>query len=224
MPTKRRSTAFSARRTIISTKKKKTGGLAGVTAGRSAIATVGQAGKGLNYRGYSIHDLAEHAGFEEVAYLLLNGTLPSRDELDAYRRKLQGLRGLPEALRAMLERLPATAQPMDVLRTGCSMLGCLEPEKPGPDFTDQRDIADRLVGALPSILLYWYRFGADGTRIDTETDDPSIAAQYLHLLHGRKPDPLHERALDVSLILYAEHEFNASTFTARTCASTLSEV
>ena len=123
----------------------------------------------------------------------------------------------------MLERLPATAQPMDVLRTGCSMLGCLEPEKPGFDFTDQRDIADRLVGALPSILLYWYRFAADGTRIDTETDDPSIAAQYLHLLHGRKPDPLHERALDVSLILYAEHEFNASTFTARTCASTLSD-
>lgn len=203
------------------TTAKKQGGLAGIIAGQTAIATVGKEGKGLNYRGYSIYDLAEHATFEETAYLLIYGTLPSSSELAAYRSKLQRLRGLPAGLKRVLEQLPAGSHPMDVLRTGCSVLGTMEPEGTG---RSQSDIADRLMASFGSMLLYWYHYAQTGTRIDTETDDSSIAGHFLHLLHGKKPEPLHERAMDVSLILYAEHEYNASTFASRTAASTLSDM
>lgn len=200
---------------------KKQGGLAGVIAGQTAISTVGKAGKGLNYRGYSIHDLAEHASFEETAYLLLYGKLPNPEQLAQYRAKLKGLRGLPAALRTVLEQLPAAAHPMDVLRTGCSALGTMEPEEDG---RSPFDIADRLIASFGSMLLYWHHFTQSGKRIETETDDESIAGHFLHLLHGEKPQPLHERAMDVSLILYAEHEYNASTFAARITTSTLSDL
>jgi len=200
--------------------KKKGGGLAGVTAGETAIATVGKEGAGLTYRGYDIYDLAENARFEEVAYLLHYGKLPTPDELSAYVIRLKGLRGLSAELRDTIEKIPADTHPMDVLRTGCSMLGNLEPEG---DFSHQQYVADRLLSAFPSMLLYWYRFHKDGTRIDTETDDDSVAGHFLHLLHDRSPSDFHRRVLDVSLILYAEHEFNASTFTARVIAATLSD-
>ena len=193
-------------------------GLAGVIAGHTAIATVGKEGKGLTYRGYSIYDLAEHSSFEEVAYLLIHGRLPNRRELEDYRKKLRSWRGLPPALKTVLEQIPVATHPMDVMRTGCSMLGTLEPE--GPD-RDQFAVADRLTACFSAMLLYWYHFAKSGKRIETETDDDSTAGHFLHLLHGRKPDELHRRAIDVSLILYAEHEFNASTFTARTIISTL---
>jgi 2-methylcitrate synthase len=201
-------------------KDKKAGGLAGVSAGETAICTVGKEGAGLTYRGYDIYDLAENARFEEVAYLLHHGRLPTQGELDAYITRLKGLRGLPDELKTALETIPGDAHPMDVLRTGCSLLGNLEPEG---DFSRQLDVADRLLAAFPSILLYWWRFHADGVRIDTVTDDPSIAGHFLHLLHGEAPSEFHRRVLDVSLILYAEHEFNASTFTARVIAATLSD-
>jgi 2-methylcitrate synthase len=200
--------------------QEKSGGLAGVIAGRTAIATVGKEGKGLTYRGYSIHDLAERATFEEVAYLLIHGRLPDRAELDGYRRKLKGLRSLPPALCEVLERIPPDAHPMDAMRTGCSMLGTLEPE--GPE-RGEIEIADRLTACFSSILLYWHHFHRGGKRIETATDEESTAAHFLHLLDGRRPDELRRRALDVSLILYAEHEFNASTFTARTIVSTLAD-
>jgi 2-methylcitrate synthase len=200
--------------------KKKAGGLAGVTAGKTAIATVGKEGAGLTYYGYDIYDLAENASFEEVAYLLHYGKLPDAGELSAYINRLKGMRGLPATLRQTLEQIPGSAHPMDVLRTGCSMLGNLEPEQ---SFAEQRDIADRLLACFPSMLLYWYRFHADGKRIDTETGDDSVAGHFLHLLHDRPPSDFHRRVLDVSLILYAEHEFNASTFTARVIAATLSD-
>jgi len=196
----------------------KTAGLAGVTAGETSIATVGKEGKGLTYRGYSIYDLAEHSNFEEVAYLLIYGRLPKRAELDEYRTKLRGLRGLPASLKSVLEQIPRSAHPMDVMRTGCSMLGTLEPEGPG---RDQIAVANRLTACFSAMLLYWHQFHTSGKRIDTETDDDSTAGHFLHLLHGKKPEELHRRAIDVSLILYAEHEYNASTFTARTIASTL---
>lgn len=199
---------------------KKAGGLAGITAGESAIATVGKEGAGLTYRGYDIYDLAENARFEEVAYLLHYGKLPNASELKAYVTRLQGMRGLPDALRQTLEQIPASAHPMDVLRTGCSFLGNLEPEE---SFSQQLDVADRLLACFPSILLYWYRFHADGKRIDTETSDDSVAGHFLHLLHDRAPSDFHQHVLDISLILYAEHEFNASTFTARVIAATLSD-
>jgi 2-methylcitrate synthase len=202
------------------TKPAKTGGLAGVVAGKTALSTVGKEGHTLTYRGYSIHDLAEHATFEEVAYLLLRGKLPNRAELSAYCKRLGGMRGLPEPLKAVLEQLPASAHPMDVLRTGCSALGCVEPE---PDFNAQLHVADRLIAAFPSMLLYWHHCHKDGKRIDVATDEETTAGHFLHLLHGKKPDDLQRRAMDVSLILYAEHEFNASTFAARICASTLSD-
>jgi 2-methylcitrate synthase len=201
-------------------KNKKAGGLAGVSAGQTAICTVGKEGAGLTYRGYDIYDLAEQARFEEVAYLLHRGKLPNRAELDAYVTRLKSMRALPDGLKAVLETLPADSHPMDVLRTGCSLLGNLEPET---DFSQQLDIADRLLGAFPSMLLYWWRFHADGVRIDTVTDDDSVAGHFLHLLHGAPPAEFHRRVLDVSLILYAEHEFNASTFTARVIAATLSD-
>ncbi|MGB5210298.1 MAG: 2-methylcitrate synthase [Gammaproteobacteria bacterium] len=199
---------------------KKAGGLAGITAGETAIATVGKEGAGLTYRGYDIYDLAQNACFEEVAYLLHYGKLPDASELAAYVTRLQGMRGLPEALRQTLEQIPASAHPMDVLRSGCSVLGNLEPEE---SFSQQLDVADRLLACFPSILLYWYRFHADGKRIDTETDDDSVAGHFLHLLHDRPPSEFHQHVLDISLILYAEHEFNASTFTARVIAATLSD-
>ena len=200
--------------------KKKAGGLAGVTAGQTAIATVGKEGAGLTYRGYDIYDLAENASFEEVAYLLHRGSLPDREGLAAYVERLKRLRGLPDALKDTLQRIPADSHPMDVLRTGCSMLGNVEPEG---DFSNQRQVADRLLACFPSILLYWYRFHVDGVRIETETDDDSVAGHFLHLLHDQPPSEFHRRVLDVSLILYAEHEFNASTFSAKVIAATLSD-
>ena len=200
--------------------EKKSGGLAGVVAGTTAIATVGKEGAGLTYRGYDIDDLAKHATFEEVAYLLLYDQLPTLPQLDAYRDRLRSMRGLPDALRSALESVPASSHPMDVLRTGCSVLGNLEPET---DFSQQRAKADRLLSVFPSMLLYWYHYSHNGERIDVETDDDSIAGHFLRLLHGRPPESDHRHALDVSLILYAEHEFNASTFTARVIAATLSD-
>ena len=207
--------------TDAATKNKKAGGLAGVVAGETAIATVGKEGKGLNYRGYSIHDLAANAMFEEVAFLLLFGHLPNQKELDGFVARLANNRHLPDPLMSTLRDFPANAHPMDVLRTGCSMLGVLEPEN---DFTDQVPRTERLLACLPSILLYWYRFSNDATEIDFESEQTSIAGYFLEKLHGNSPSELHQRAMDVSLILYAEHEFNASTFTARVCTATLSDI
>jgi len=200
--------------------KKAAGGLAGVTAGKTAICTVGKEGAGLTYRGYDIYDLAENATFEEVAYLLIHGNLPNQATLDAYRDQLKGMRGLPALLKETLEKIPGTTHPMDVLRTGCSVLGNIEPEE---DFSRQEEIADRLLASFPSMLIYWHRFHADGKRIDTETDDDTVAGHFLHMLHDRPPSEFHRHVLAVSLILYAEHEFNASTFTARVIAATLSD-
>ena len=196
-------------------------GLRGQVAGETALCTVGKSGAGLTYRGYDIADLAEKAQFEEIAYLLLRGKLPNRQELDAYKKKLQSLRGLPAALKTVLEQIPKDAHPMDVMRTGCSMLGNLETEQ---DFSEQDDKIDRMLAVFPSIITYWYRFAHDGVRIETDSDVDSIGGHFLELLHGKKPSELHERVMNVSLILYAEHEFNASTFTARVCASTLSDI
>lgn len=200
--------------------QKKPGGLAGVVAGSTAIATVGKEGKGLNYRGYSIFDLAEHATFEEVAHLLLFGHLPQPSELDDFEEQIKSHRQLPAALCQTLEAIPADAHPMDVLRTGCSMLGVLEPES---SPSHQEHVAKRLLGALPSMLLYWHRFHNDGTKIDFSSDQKSIAGYFLEKLHDRAPSELHTQAMNVSLILYAEHEFNASTFAARVCTATLSD-
>ena len=175
---------------------------------------------GLTYYGYEVDDLAEHCDFEEVAFLLFNGELPTASELDTYRAKLAGLRDLPASLKEVLERIPASAHPMDVMRTGVSFLGNLETEA---DFSGQQDAADRLIAALPGIVVYWYRYSHDGVRVDLDTGADSIGAHFLSLLHGKTPSELHERVMQVSLILYAEHEFNASTFTARVCASTLSD-
>src|SRR5207247_9808105 len=191
---------------------KKTGGLAGIVAGQTAISTVGKEGVGLTYRGYAIEELAEKASFEEVAFLLLYGHLPNRTELQDYRKKLISLRGLPGPLKTVLEQLPADTHPMDVLRTGGSALGCLEPEGPG---RDQHQVADRLLAAFPSMLLYWHQFHRQSKRIETQTDDPSMAAHFLHLLLGRPADDLRTPALHASFILYSEHDLNDSTFTAR---------
>ena len=196
-------------------------GLRGQVAGETALCTVGKTGTGLTYRGYDITDLADNAQFEEVAYLLLRGKLPNQDELDAYKTKLKSLRNLPESLKLVLEQIPKDAHPMDVMRTGCSMLGNLETEQ---DFSEQDDKIDRMLAVFPSIITYWYRFAHEGVRIETESDVDSIGGHFLELLHGKKPSELHERVMNVSLILYAEHEFNASTFTARVCASTLSDI
>ncbi|WP_201617876.1 2-methylcitrate synthase [Psychrobacter urativorans] len=196
-------------------------GLRGQVAGKTALSTVGKSGSGLTYRGYDVSELADKCIFEEVAYLLLYGNLPTQSELDAYQTKLKGLRGLPQALKEVLERIPAEAHPMDVLRTGCSMLGNLETEM---DFAEENDQADRMLAVFPSIINYWYRFTHDNVRVETETDDETIGGHFLHLLKGEKPNELHEKVMNVSLILYAEHEFNASTFTARVCASTLSDI
>lgn len=197
-------------------------GLRGQVAGETRLCTVGKEGAGLTYCGYDVRDLAANARFEEVAYLLLHGgELPTAAELSAYQTKLQRLRELPAPLREVLERIPASAHPMDVMRTGCSMLGNLEPET---DFSEQQDVADRLLAVFPSIITYWWRYAQDGVRIDTQSDADSIGGHFLQLLHGRAPSALHEQVMNVSLILYAEHEFNASTFTARVCASTLSDM
>ncbi|TDT39456.1 2-methylcitrate synthase [Halospina denitrificans] len=196
-------------------------GLRGQVAGETALCTVGKTGTGLTYRGYDITDLANNAQFEEVAYLLLRGHLPNHRELDAYKKRLSQKRQLPDTLKEVLERIPASAHPMDVMRTGCSMLGNLETEE---SFDEQDEHIDRMLAALPAVICYWYRYSHDGVRIDTNQDDDTIGAHFLHMLHDRKPSKLHAEVMNVSLILYAEHEFNASTFTARVCASTLSDI
>ena len=196
-------------------------GLRGQVAGKTALSTVGKSGAGLTYRGYDVQDLAENCLFVEVAYLIFFGELPTTEQLAAYKAKLKSLRQLPQALKEVLERIPADSHPMDVMRTGVSMLGNIETEK---SFDEQQDVADRILATLPAIICYWYRFSHDGVRIEENTDDDSIGAQFLHLLRGEKPNELHEQVMNVSLILYAEHEFNASTFTARVCASTLSDM
>jgi len=198
---------------------KKSGGLAGIVVGDTAISTVGKEGVGLTYRGYEIHDLARYAQFEEVAYLLIYGKLPNQQELTAYHKKLLPLRTLPDALQTILEKIPNNAHPMDVLRTGCSMLGTLEPET---TTHRQEDIADRLLAATPGMLTYWYHFH-QGKRISTQSDASDLASHFLYLLHGKKPEALIAKTMNVSLILYAEHEFNASTFAARVTVSTLSD-
>ncbi|SEJ27710.1 2-methylcitrate synthase [Pseudomonas linyingensis] len=196
-------------------------GLRGQIAGQTALSTVGKEGAGLTYRGYDVRELAKDCLFEEVAYLLLYGELPTAAQLDAYLQRLQGLRDLPQALKEVLERIPADAHPMDVMRTGCSMLGNLEPEH---SFDEQRDITDRLVAAFPAIMCYWYRFSHQGVRIDCVTGEADLGGHFLALLHDKKPSELHRKVMNVSLILYAEHEFNASTFAGRVCASTLSDL
>ncbi|MBC3954168.1 bifunctional 2-methylcitrate synthase/citrate synthase [Pseudomonas triticifolii] len=196
-------------------------GLRGQVAGQTALSTVGMAGAGLTYRGYDVRELAAEARFEEVAYLLLYGELPTQTQLTAYLQRLKALRELPQALKEVLERIPADTHPMDVMRTGASMLGTLEPER---SFEQQRDSTDRLLAAFPAIMCYWYRFSHEGKRIDCVTDEDSIGGHFLHLLLDKTPSELHRKVMDVSLILYAEHEFNASTFTARVCASTLSDL
>jgi 2-methylcitrate synthase len=201
-------------------KPKKSVALSGVTAGNTALCTVGRTGNDLHYRGYDILDFAEQAEFEEIAYLLVHGTLPNAAGLQAYKAKLRALRGLPAAVKAILECLPASSHPMDVMRTGVSALGCQLPEKDDHNGAGARDIADRLMASLGSMLMYWYHFSHNGRRIETETDDDSIAGHILHLLHGRPPSALWVRAMHTSLILYAEHEFNASTFAARVVAGT----
>lgn len=198
----------------------KSGGLAGIVAGETSISTVGKEGMGLTYRGYSISDLAAHATFEEVAYLLIYGRLPKRDELENYRQQLASLRGLPAPLKTILEQLPATTHPMDVLRTGCSALGCIEPEG---GHRDLHTVSNRMLAAFPSILLYWYQFHQTGKRIETQVAAPNMAAHFLHLLLGKPADEHRIRSLDTSFILYAEHEFNASTFAARVTTSTLAD-
>jgi len=203
------------------TKKMGGAGLRGQSAGETSICTVGVSGSGLTYRGYDVVDLAENTTFEEVAHLLLYGKLPNTLELNNYVKKLKSLRGLNPELRNALENIPKTSHPMDVLRTGCSVLGNLEQEA---DFLNQSDHADRMLSAFPSIINYWYHFTHHGKRIDTETNDDTIGGHFLHLLHGKKPSQLHEKVMGISLILYAEHEFNASTFAARVCASTLSDI
>ena len=205
-------------------KPKKSVALSGVAAGNTALCTVGRTGNDLHYRGYDILDLAESSEFEEVAHLLVHGTLPTAAQLRAYKQRLKAMRGLPHAVRAALEALPAAAHPMDVMRTGVSALGCTLPEPNDHNGPDARAIADRLMASLGSMLLYWYHFAHNGRRIEVETDDDSIGGHFLHLLHGREPDPEWVKAMHTSLILYAEHEFNASTFTARVIAGTGSDM
>jgi 2-methylcitrate synthase len=203
---------------------KKSVALSGVIAGNSAVCTVGRTGNDLHYRGYDIVELARQSTFEETAYLLIHCELPTESQLKGYRKKLKQLRGLPAQLRAVLELIPSATHPMDVLRTACSYLGTVLPEKDDQNVQGARDIIDRMIASFGSMLLYWWHFSQNGRRINVETDDDTTAGHFLHLLHGKKPSPLHEKALDQSLILYAEHEFTASTFTARVIAGTLSDV
>lgn len=208
----------------VTAKPKKSVALSGVVAGNTALCTVGRTGNDLHYRGYDILDVAETCEFEEIAHLLVHGVLPTPAELAAYKAKLRGLRGLPSAVRIALEALPAAAHPMDVMRSGVSTLGCVLPEAADHNHPGARDIADRLMASLGSMLLYWHHFSQNGRRIDVETDDDTIGGHFLHLLHGRTPSDSHVRAMHTSLNLYAEHEFNASTFTARSIAGTGADV
>ena len=208
----------------IAPKAKKSVALSGVVAGNTALCTVGRTGNDLHYRGYDILDMADACEFEEIAYLLVHGKLPNAAELAGYKQKLKSLRGLPNPLRGALEALPAGAHPMDVMRTGCSTLGCVLPEKDDHSVPGARDIADRLMASFGSMLLYWYHWSHNGRRIDVETDDDSIGGHFLHLLHGRAPSRDWVKAMHTSLNLYAEHEFNASTFTARVIAGTGSDL
>jgi 2-methylcitrate synthase len=203
---------------------KKSVALSGVVAGNTALCTVGRTGNDLHYRGYDILDVAESCEFEEIAYLLVHGSLPTPAELAAYKTKLKSLRGLPTAVRAALEALPAAAHPMDVMRSGVSTLGCVLPEASDHNHPGARDIADRLMASLGSMLLYWHHFSQNGRRIELETDDDTIGGHFLHLLHGKAPKPAEVRAMHTSLILYAEHEFNASTFTARSITGTGADI
>ena len=205
-------------------KPKKSVALSGVTAGNTALCTVGRTGNDLHYRGYDILDVAGQCEFEEIAYLLIHGKLPNHSELAVYKEKLSRLRGLPTAVKAVLEQLPAASHPMDVMRTGVSALGCTLAEKDDHSAAGARDIADRLIASLGSMLTYWYHYSTNGRRVDVETDDDSIGGHFLHLLHGKRPSMEWVHAMHTSLILYAEHEFNASTFTARVIAGTGSDI
>jgi 2-methylcitrate synthase len=205
-------------------KPKKSVALSGVAAGNTALCTVGRSGNDLHYRGYDILDVATQCEFEEIAHLLVHGKLPNMAELQAYKGKLRALRGLPAAVKQALEALPPSAHPMDVMRTGVSVLGCVLPEKEDHNHPGARDIADRLMASLGSMLLYWYHFATNGRRIEVETDDDSIGGHFLHLLHGRAPRESWVRAMHTSLVLYAEHEFNASTFASRVVAGTGSDM
>ncbi|NWK79382.1 MULTISPECIES: 2-methylcitrate synthase [Aquitalea] len=209
---------------VLTGKPKKSVALSGVAAGNTALCTVGRTGNDLSYRGYDILDIADQCEFEEVAYLLVHGKLPNKAELAGYKQKLKALRGLPQVVKSVLEALPASAHPMDVMRSGVSALGCTLPEKDDHNIAGARDIADRLMASFGSMLLYWYHFSHNGKRIDVETDDDSIGGHFLHLLHGEKPSELWVKAMHTSLILYAEHEFNASTFTSRVIAGTGSDM
>jgi 2-methylcitrate synthase len=218
------STTIETESRAATPKPKKSVALSGVLAGNTALCTVGRTGNDLHYRGYDILDMAATAEFEEIAHLLVHGELPTRAQLDAYQRKLRALRGLPAPVRTVLEQIPATAHPMDVMRTGCSMLGSVYPEADGHEAAGARDVADRLMASFGSMLLYWHHYSREGVRIDVDTGDRSIAGHFLHLLHRKPPSAQWVRAMDTSLNLYAEHEFNASTFTARVIAGTGSDM
>ncbi|MDD2862015.1 MAG: 2-methylcitrate synthase [Acidiphilium sp.] len=209
---------------VVLPKPKKSVALSGVTAGNTALCSVGRTGNDLHYRGYDILDVAEHCSFEEIAHLLVHGTLPNQVELAAYQQKLIRLRGIPGAVKRVLEALPAAAHPMDVMRSAVSALGCVLPEGHDHGIAGARDITDRLMASLGSMLLYWYHYATNGKRIDVETDDTTIGGHFLHLLHGHAPSDDWVRAMHTSLILYAEHEFNASTFAARVVAGTGSDM
>lgn len=211
--------------TITPEKKVKKGvALAGVNAGTTAVCTVGHTGNDLHYRGYDILDLAKYSNFEEVAYLLIYGELPTQNQLSEYKNKLRQLRDLPEAVKSVLEQIPKNAHPMDVLRTGCSMLGTIEQEAEDRNIEQTRNIADRLISCFGSMLIYWYHFSHNHKKIECTSDMDSIAGHFLYLLHGKPPSELHEKAMNTSLVLYAEHEFNASTFTSRVISGTLSDI
>lgn len=205
-------------------KVKKGVALAGVNAGTTAVCTVGHTGNDLHYRGYDILDLAKYSNFEEVAYLLIYGELPTQSQLSEYKNKLQQLRDLPEAVKSVLEQIPKNAHPMDVLRTGCSMLGTIEQEAEDHNIEQTKNIADRLISCFGSMLIYWYHFSHNHKKIECTSDMDSIAGHFLYLLHGKPPSELHEKAMNTSLVLYAEHEFNASTFTSRVISGTLSDI
>ena len=229
MATTKKSSKRAAPAQVVETaapvfKPKKSVALSGVLAGNTALCTVGRSGNDLHYRGYDILDFADTSEFEEIAHLLIHGKLPNKAELTAYKEKLRSMRGLPAQLQTILESLPAASHPMDVMRTAASALGCILPEKEDHNIPDARDIADRLMANLGSALLYWYHFSHNGRIIDVQTDDDSIGAHFLHLLHGKKPNADWVRAMHTSLILYAEHEFNASTFTCRVIAGTGSDM
>jgi 2-methylcitrate synthase len=218
------ATATAATTATPGFKPKKSVALSGTAAGNTALCTVGRTGNDLAYRGYDILDIADACEFEEIAYLLVHGKLPNKAELAGYKAKLKSLRGVPAAVKAALEQLPASAHPMDVMRTGVSVLGCVSPEKDDHNHPGARDIADKLMASLGSMMLYWYHYAHNGKRIEVETDDDSIGGHFLHLLHGTKPPEAWVKAMHISLNLYAEHEFNASTFACRVVAGTGSDM